>query len=95
MIFKKLAWLDIDEEINIRKFGIDFSKAKEVIFNKSSLSIPNIHSDYCYIGTTEDLKDVLYLYCKKEDEFIRVTMARKAADDEKNEFFKKLRGEYQ
>jgi uncharacterized DUF497 family protein len=82
-----IAWLPEDEDENIRIYDLSFVKAKEVLLNTATIKLPNISGDNIYLGLTEDLSDVLYVYCKKDDGFRRIVVARRASDQEKDTFF--------
>lgn len=82
-----IAWLQEDEIENIRRYDLGFKRAKEVLLNTATIKLPNISGDSVYIGLTEDLLDVLYVYCKKDDGFRRIVVARRATNKEKDTFF--------
>jgi uncharacterized DUF497 family protein len=82
-----IAWLQEDEIENIRRYDLGFNRAKEVLLNTVTIKLPNISGDSIYIGLTEDLSDVLYVYCKSDDGFRRIVVARRANKKEKDAFF--------
>lgn len=89
---KRVAWLKEDEEKNIRKYGLSFSQANEVINNELTLKVRNVHNDYTFIGFTDDLIEVLYVYCINDQSIRRVISIRKATMNEKNALFLKIAG---
>jgi hypothetical protein len=89
---KRVAWLLEDEKVNISKYDLDFTLAKQIIINNMSITVSNIHGDNSYIGLTDDMKEVLYVYCIDEDGFSRIVMARRASTLEQNAFFDLISG---
>ncbi len=89
---KRVAWLKDDEQENILKYDLDFTLAKQIILNELSISVDNIHRDCSYIGLTDNMKEVLYVYCIDEDGISRIVMARRATPLEKNAFFDLISG---
>ena len=89
---KRVAWLREDEKVNILKYHLDFTLAKQIILNNLSISIENIHGDNTYIGLTDNMKEVLYVYCIDEDGLSRIVMARRASVIEQNAFFDLISG---
>lgn len=86
-----IAWLQEDEIENIRRYDLGFSRAKEAILNQASLAIPNTAGDAAYVGLTDDLKDVLYVYCAKNEGYRQILFARRASKGETNTFFDNLK----
>jgi len=89
---KRVAWLKDDEQENILKYDLDFTLAKQIILNNLSISVDNIHGDCSYIGLTDNMEEVLYVYCIDEDGISRIIMARRATPLEKNAFFDLISG---
>ncbi|HXH73850.1 MAG TPA: hypothetical protein VNJ08_02725 [Bacteriovoracaceae bacterium] len=87
---KVIAWLQEDERKNIIVNGITFLQAKEVIENQASVQIRNLHGDFAYIGLTDDLMKIIYVYCIEEDGFRRIKRARLASNIEAAAFFAAL-----
>jgi uncharacterized DUF497 family protein len=85
-----IAWLLEDELANIRQFDLSFEKAKEVLLNTVSLRLPNIAGDSVYVGLTDDMKHVLFVYCKREDKFRKIILARRASKHERDAFFESI-----
>ncbi len=71
---------------------ISFGLAEEVIKNSASLQCRNIHGDFAFIGLTNSMEYVLYIYCVDEDGFRKIKRARIATIDEENIFFYALSG---
>lgn len=93
MKIKRVAWLKDDEKENISKYDLSFDLAKEIIMNTLSISVENIHGDFSYIGMTDDLLEVIYVYCIDEDGMTRIMLARRATPLEKNLFFDFISGD--
>lgn len=89
---KRVAWLNEDEKENISKYDLSFDLAKQVILNELSLALDNVHGDYSYIGLTDDMLEVVYVYCIFEDGITRIVLARRATSIEKNSFFDVISG---
>lgn len=89
---RRVAWLNEDEKENISKYDLSFDLAKQIIMNNLSIAVENIHGDYSYVGLTDDMLEVVYVYCIFEDGITRIVMARRATSTEKNVFFDFISG---
>lgn len=89
---KRIAWLPRDEEKNKSLYGISFGLAEEVIRNSVSFQCRNIHGDFAFIGLTNNMNHVLYVYCVDEEGFRKIKRARIATIEEENIFFFALSG---
>lgn len=81
-----IAWLQEDEMENIRRYDLGFNRAEEAVLNQASLVIPNTVGDAAYVGLTDDLKDVLYVYCAKNEGFRQILFARRASEAKRTYF---------
>lgn len=86
----KIGWNLIEEQLNIKKWSINFNEASQVIRNSSSFKIRNIARDYIFIGPVNDLSKILLVDCKLEEEFRKIVHARKATQIEENMYFNNL-----
>jgi uncharacterized DUF497 family protein len=89
----RVSWSREDEIKNIESYSVNFTEAREVVLNQSSLSIPNIHGDYFFLGPTDRLDKILAVYCVLEEGFRKIVKAKKADKDESNTYFNHLSGE--
>lgn len=93
MSLPRIIWRAQDEIENVRLFDVSFGPAVEVIENESSVSVTNVRGDNVFIGPTADLRQILYVYCMRVEEFRLIQFARRATIEEADSYFSKLRGE--
>lgn len=92
MSLPRIIWRAQDEIENVRLFDVSFGPAVEVIENESSVKVSNIGGDAAYIGPTNDLKSILYVYVVLNEGFRVIQYARRATPKEIDSYFLMLRG---
>jgi uncharacterized DUF497 family protein len=91
-VIKKIVWMEDDEKENINRYDLSFQKAKETILNSMTLTIANIHGDFTYVGPNEELSEIYLVYAINDEGLTRIVMARRASDEESQQFFNKIKG---
>jgi uncharacterized DUF497 family protein len=90
----QFEWDKRKEKTNIKKHGVSFEEAQAVFYDENAIQFfdPD-HSDdedrFILLGISFKLRILVVCHCFREDEeIIRIISARKADDDEENEYWR-------
>jgi uncharacterized protein len=90
----QFEWDKRKEKTNIKKHGVSFEEARAVFYDENAIQFfdPD-HSDdedrFILLGISFKLRTLVVCHCFKESEgIIRILSARKADDDEENEYWR-------
>ena len=90
----QFEWDKRKEKTNIKKHGVSFEEAQAVFFDENAIQFfdPD-HSDdedrFILLGISFKLRILVVCHCFREsEEIIRIISARKADDDEENEYWR-------
>jgi uncharacterized protein len=93
----QFEWDKRKEKTNIQKHGVSFEEARAVFYDENAIQFfdPD-HSDdedrFILLGISFKLRTLVVCHCFKESEgIIRILSARKADDDEENEYWRNRR----
>lgn len=93
----QFEWDKRKEKTNIKKHGVSFEEAQAVFFDENAIQFfdPD-HSDdedrFILLGISFKLRILVVCHCFRESEaIIRIISARKADDDEENEYWRNRR----
>jgi uncharacterized DUF497 family protein len=90
----QFEWDKRKEKTNIKRHGVSFEEAQAVFYDENAIQFfdPD-HSDdedrFILLGISFKLRILVVCHCFREDEeIIRIISARKADDDEENEYWR-------
>jgi uncharacterized DUF497 family protein len=90
----QFEWDKRKEKTNIKKHGVSFEEAQAVFYDENAIQFfdPD-HSDdedrFILLGISFKLRILVVCHCFREHEgIIRIISARKADDDEENEYWR-------
>jgi uncharacterized protein len=90
----QFEWDKRKEKTNIKKHGVSFEEAQAVFYDENAIQFfdPD-HSEnedrFILLGISFKLRILVVCHCFREDEgIIRIISARKADDDEENEYWR-------
>jgi len=93
----QFEWDKRKEKTNIKKHGVSFEEAKAVFYDENAIQFfdPD-HSDdedcFILLGISFKLRILVVCHCFRESGgIIRIISARKADDDEENEYWRNRR----
>jgi uncharacterized protein len=93
----QFEWDKRKEKTNIKKHGVSFEEAQAVFFDENAIQFfdPD-HSDdedrFILLGISFKLRILVVCHCFRESGgIIRIISARKADDDEENEYWRNRR----
>ena len=96
----KFEWDENKNKLNIKKHGISFEEASTVFYDDEALIISDeAHSDneerFIMIGFSYKYNLLVVCHCYRQNEsVIRIVSARKATKNERKEYLKKMKSEY-
>ena len=90
----QFEWDKRKEKTNIKRHGVSFEEAQAVFYDENAIQFfdPD-HSDdedrFIPLGISFKLRILVVCHCFRDDEgIIRIISARKADDDEENEYWR-------
>ena len=90
----QFEWDKRKEKTNIKRHGVSFEEAQAVFYDENAIQFfdPD-HSDdedrFIILGISFKLRVLVVCHCFRESErIIRIISARKANDDEENEYWR-------
>lgn len=86
----RFEWNESKRQSNLRKHGVDFADAVEVIFDELAITIedPDHHDEqrFITIGTDTKTRVLVVVYAYREKNTIRMISARKADRQERQQY---------